>query len=111
MISHSFWPRQRVPYGFMTGVANGDIRKGHGFTHWWTMFNARQMLVHSQLLRAILGRRNHNPSRMRFVEYVLGAFQQYLRNQNMFCILGPSAGHAGLPIAPHMSNANFHPKS
>ena len=33
----------------MTGIANGDIRQGHGFTHWWTMFNPRQMLVHTQL--------------------------------------------------------------
>ena len=49
-----FWPRQEVPYGFMTGIANGDIREGHGFTHWWTMFNARQLLVHTQLLRAIV---------------------------------------------------------
>ncbi len=23
------WPRSAVPYGFMTGVANGDIRQGH----------------------------------------------------------------------------------
>ena len=40
-----FWPRQEVPYGLMTGIQNGDIRKGHGFTHWSTMFNARQLLV------------------------------------------------------------------
>ena len=49
----SWWPRQEVPYGFMTGVANGDIRGGHGFTHWWTMFNPRQLLVHSQLFRIV----------------------------------------------------------
>jgi len=29
-----YWPRSEVPYGFMTGIANGDIRTGHGFTHW-----------------------------------------------------------------------------
>lgn len=37
-----YWPRQAIPFGFMTGMANGDIREGHGFTHWWTMFNPRQ---------------------------------------------------------------------
>ena len=79
-----FWPGQKVPFGFMTGIANGDIREGHGFTHWWTMFNARQMLVHTQLLRAIIagGGTAHAHG---VGEYVLGAFQQYLRNQNMFC--------------------------
>ena len=101
-----FWPRQEVPYGFMTGVANGDIRKGHGFTHWWTMFNARQMLVHSQLLRAIVASETTTlPYEVR--EYVLGAFQQYLRNQNMFCFWDISRDC----LAPHMSNANYHPKS
>jgi putative DNA methylase len=25
----------------------------HGYLNWWTMFNARQMLVHAQLLKAI----------------------------------------------------------
>ena len=37
-----FWPTSEVPFGFMTGMANGDIRKAHGFTHWWKMFNAPQ---------------------------------------------------------------------
>jgi hypothetical protein len=25
-----FWPRSEVPFGFMTAMNNGDIRKGHG---------------------------------------------------------------------------------
>ena len=100
------WPRQRIPYGFMTGIANGDIRQGHGFTHWWTMFNARQMLVHTQLMRAITsGGAANLPYATR--EYILGAFQQYVRNQNMFCFWDISRDC----LAPHMSNANYHPKS
>ena len=85
-----FWPRHEVPYGFMTGIANGDIREGHGFTHWWTMFNARQLLVHTQLLRAIVtgGATAHTYG---IREYVLGAFQQYLRNQSMFSLLAHQA--------------------
>ncbi len=48
-----FWPESEVPFGFMTGIANGDIRKGHGFTHWHTMFNPRQLLVHALILKTI----------------------------------------------------------
>ena len=66
----------------MTGIANGDIREGHGFTHWWTMFNPRQLLVHTQLLRAIVTVGEHSWDTR---EVVLSVFQQYLRNQNMFC--------------------------
>ena len=101
----SWWPRQAVPYGFMTGIANGDIRKGHGFTHWWTMFNPRQLLVHTQLLRAVVegGSALH---RWETREYVLGAFQQYLRNQSMFSFWHRTRDH----FAPALSNSNFHPK-
>ena len=99
-----YWPRSEVPYGFMTGIANGDIRKGHGFTHWWTMFNPRQLLVHSQLLKAI-ATVGHYSWQSR--EYVLGSFQQYIRNQNMFCFWDISRDC----LVPHMSNNNFHPKS
>jgi adenine-specific DNA methylase len=99
-----YWPRSAVPYGFMTGIANGDIREGHGFTHWWTMFNPRQLLVHAQLLRAIATAESYDWT---VREYVLGAFQQYLRNQNLFCFW--DSGYDKL--VPHMSNNNYHPKS
>ena len=101
-----FWPRQAIPYGYMTSIANGDVRLGHGFTHWWTMFNPRQMLVHTQLFRAIVagGSTTH---RWEAREYVLGAFQQYLRNQNMFTIWNPQRD----TLEPMFSNNNYHPKS
>jgi putative DNA methylase len=100
----AYWPRSEVPYGFMTGIANGDIRTGHGFTHWWTMFNARQLLVNAQVLRAIceVGGKRH---RWEAREYVLSAFQQYLRNQNMFCFWNTQRA-----LEPMFSNNNFHPK-
>ena len=102
----SFWPRQKIPFGFMTGVANGDIRQGHGFTHWWTMFSPRQLLGNAQLLRGIIsgGSKAHT---WKTREYILGAFQQYLRNQSMFSFWDISRDC----LAPHMSNANYHPKS
>lgn len=98
-----YWPRSEVPFGFMTHMNNGGI-PNHGFTHWWTMFNPRQALVHAQLLKAILTVGDYGwESR----EYVLGAYQQYLRNQNSFCFW--DIGYDKL--VPHMSNNNFHPKS
>ena len=97
-----FWPVSEVPFGFMTHMNNGGI-PNHGYTHWWTMFNPLQMLIHSQILKAIEVSSAAQPVR----EYVLGAFQQYLRNQNMFCFWDISRDC----MAPHMSNNNYHPKS
>ncbi|MDN4546371.1 DUF1156 domain-containing protein [Pseudomonas sp. C32] len=98
-----YWPRSEVPFGFMTHMNNGGI-PNHGFTHWWTMFNPRQMLVHTQLLKSIITTGSYDwPVR----EYVLGAFQQYLRNQNSFCFW--DIGYDKL--VPHMSNNNYHPKN
>ncbi len=99
-----FWPKSELPYGFMTHMNNGGI-PNHGFTHWWTMFNPRQLLVHTQLLRAIS--RGAGQHRLEVRDYVLGAFQQHLRNQSMF-----SFWHIKLDkLAPALSNSNFHPKS
>ena len=100
-----YWPRSEVPYGFMTHLNNGGI-PNHGFTHWWTMFNPRQLLVNALLLKAI-NEVNGDKHRWEVREFVLAAFQQYLRNQNMFCIW--DIGYDKL--VPHMSNNNYHPKS
>lgn len=99
-----YWPRSAILFGFMTGIANGDIREGHGFTHWWTMFNPRQLLVHAQLLKAILTIGDHTWETR---EYVLGAFQQYLRNHCLFCFWNPQRDTP----EPMFSNNNYHPKS
>lgn len=98
-----YWPTSSVPYGFMTYMNNGGI-PNHGFTHWWTMFNSRQMLVLTQMLKAIdtVGEYSWETR-----EYVIGAFQQYLRNQNSFCFW--DIGYDKL--VPHMSNNNYHPKT
>ena len=98
-----YFPKSEVPYGFMTHHNNGGI-PNHGFTHWWTMFNSRQLLVLGQLLHAL----DHDKaSNERAHEFVLGAFEQYLRNQNMFCIWDISRDC----MAPHFSNNNYHPKA
>lgn len=98
-----YWPRSEIPFGFMTHMNNGGI-PNHGYTHWWTMFNPRQLLVHTQLLRAIITVGTHSWS---VREYVLGAFQQYLRNQSMFTLWNVQ----GDKLEPQFANNNYHPKS
>ncbi|MEY9722099.1 putative DNA methylase [Sinorhizobium fredii] len=101
-----YWPKSEVPYGFMTAVANSDIRVNYGFTHWWTMFNPRQLLILSILLKAIVnvgGAKHQRQVR----EYVLGSFLRYLQHQNMFCFWDIQQDC----VAPSLSNANFHPKA
>lgn len=100
-----YWPRSELPYGFMTHLLNGGI-PNHGFTHWWTMFNHRQLLVNALLLKAIneVGGERH---RWETREYVLASFQQYLRNQVMFTIWNIQADQ----LEPMFANNNFHPKS
>ena len=98
-----YWPRSELPYGFMTHHLQGGV-PNHGFTHWWTMFNPRQLLVHTQLLKAIVNVGNYEWS---IREYVLGAFQQYLRNQSMFTLWNVKADK----LEPMFSNNNYHPKS
>ena len=101
----AYWPRSELPYGFMTHMLNGGI-PNHGFTHWWTMFNARQLLGNALLLKSIaeVGGDKH---RWETREFVLAAFQQYLRNQTML-----SFWHLTYDkLAPGLSNSNFHPKS
>ncbi|WP_144630725.1 DUF1156 domain-containing protein [Bordetella genomosp. 13] len=97
-----YWPRSAIPFGHMTHQRQPLPQ--HGYLNWSDMFNARQMLVHAQLLKAIV---NVGAYDWATREYVLGAFQNHLRNQNMF-----SFWHIKLDkLAPALSNNNFHPKS
>ena len=98
-----YWPRSEIPFGFMTHMNNGGI-PNHGYTHWWAMFNPRQLLGLAQLLKAIVTVGDHD---WLVREYVLGAFQNYVRNQSMFSFWHMSFDK----LAPSMSNSNFHPKS
>ncbi|MDC0404230.1 hypothetical protein OAM26_04275 [Porticoccaceae bacterium] len=98
------WPSSEVPFGFMTGMANGDIRKGHGFTTWDKMFNPLQLLGNALILKALDKAYGFSDKTK---EIVIGCFQQYVRNQNMFCFW--DIGYDKL--VPMMSNNNYHPKS
>jgi putative DNA methylase len=97
-----FWPREGIPYSYMTHHANFALPK-QGYTHWWKMFNSRQLLLLASLLKAI----QNGKASKEVKEQVLGAFQQYVRMQNMFVIWHQTYDK----IAPFMSNPNYAPKA
>jgi predicted RNA-binding Zn-ribbon protein involved in translation (DUF1610 family) len=97
-----YWPTSELPFGFMTHMNNGGI-PNHGYTHWWKMFNPRQLLVHAQLLKAIDKASANEAAKL----FVFGLFQNFLRNENMFCFWHMSHDH----FVPHLSNTNYHPKN
>jgi hypothetical protein len=100
-----YWPQSELPYGFMTSMNNGGL-PNHGYTHWWKMFNPRQLLVHAQLLRAIVtvgGVRHRWETR----EFVLGSWQQMLRYHCMFSIWQADYDK----MIPHFTSNNYHPKA
>ncbi|WP_428565594.1 MAG: hypothetical protein ACP59X_04740 [Solidesulfovibrio sp. DCME] len=99
-----FWPRDELYHYESGNDSKLYIQPSHGFTHWWTMFNPRQLLVNSLLLKAITEAGTY---KWDVREYVLGAFQQYLRNQNLYCFWNSQ----GDKLEPLFSNNNFHPKS
>lgn len=98
-----YWPRSTIPYGHMTHERQPLPQ--HGYHRWSDFFNPRQLLVHALFLKAIV---ESGPQKHRWEarEFVLAAFQQYLRNQNMLCFWHRSHDH----FAPALSNNNFHPK-
>ena len=97
-----YWPRSAIPFGHMTHQRQPLPR--HGYLNWSEMFNPRQLLVHSQLLKALVNVGNYD---WKVREYVLGAFQQYLRNQSLFTLWNVQ----GDKLEPQFANNNFHPKS
>jgi len=98
-----YWPRTAVPEGFKTSYQKIPE---HGYPTFADMFNARQLLVQTQLLKAVL---TVAPEKHEWKtrEYVLAAFQQYLRNQNMLCLWNTQADK----LEPHFSNNNYYPKN
>ena len=99
-----YWPQMEILYSMRTHVK--DPLPDHGYSHWWMLFNNRQLLVHASLLRAITELSEEVwPLDVR--EQALGAFQQYLRNQNMFSFYHVKRDC----LAPALSNPNYNPKN
>ncbi|MCD4760471.1 DUF1156 domain-containing protein [bacterium] len=101
---NGFWPKEAL-YKYEHGNDSKlYIQPDHGFTHWWKMFNQRQLIVHAGLLKAIHNADGHTDDTRLFV---LGGFQQYLRNQVMFTFWNPQRDTP----EPMFSNNNYHPKA
>lgn len=96
-----YWPETAIPVGAEIGPH--DV-SGHHYTHWWKIFNPRQLMTLSILLKAVVNNTDFSWSAR---EYVLGAFQQYLRNQNMFCFWDKDYDK----LVPLFSDNHFHPKA
>lgn len=99
-----WWPRAEIPFGHMTHQRQPLPQ--HGYDAWWKMFNQRQLLVLSQLLRSIEEGGGESVSTV-VRDFVLGVFQPFIRNENMFCFWHRARDH----YAPALSNSNFHPKN
>lgn len=97
----AFWPRSALPYTWMTHHLNGGI-PNWGFTHWYKFFNTRQLLTHALIIQSIVTAK----AEPALEEFVLGAVQQYLRNQNMMCFWNPQRDTP----EPFFSQAHYHPK-
>jgi len=97
-----FWPRSEIPESLRATVKD-VITSGHGYRNWIDMFNSRQLLVHARLLKAIVTVGSYS---WEIREYVLGAFQQYLRGQCMFSFWHITKDH----YAPALSNSDYRPK-
>jgi hypothetical protein len=96
----AYWCKTPVPPGLETTVRT-PLHKYH-YLHWSDFFNPRQMIVHTRLMRAILNAESYSAETRLFA---LSILQQYLRNQNMFCIW--DVGYDKL--APFLSKNNLHP--
>ncbi|MCL7412858.1 MAG: hypothetical protein M8353_04470, partial [ANME-2 cluster archaeon] len=99
-----YWPHSELPFAWETHVQKGNLTK-RGYAHWWKMFNPRQLLVHTHLLKTITEAPADSwPLDVR--EQALGGFQQYLRNQNMFVFWNLQRDTP----EPMFANPNFHVK-
>lgn len=94
-----WWPQSPIHIGHEIG--RHDI-EDHHYKRWEYLFNARQLLSHAQLLRFVVSSSYKRP----VIDFVVGAFQQFLRNQCMFSYWHISKGH----FAPAFSNSNFNPR-
>ncbi|WP_242915512.1 hypothetical protein [Brevundimonas pishanensis] len=97
-----FWPRSDIPESLRASIKD-VITTGHGYRKWSDMFNPRQLLVHARLLQAILRVGTYSWGAR---EYVLGAWQNYLRGQSMFSFWHITKDH----YAPALSNSDYRPK-
>jgi hypothetical protein len=95
-----FWPREEVMAGLETTVRT-PLHK-YQYLRWVDFFSPLQLLVQSQFLKAI---KTCTYASDTTKDFVLGAFQQYLRNNNLFCIWNITADK----LEPFLSKNNMQP--
>lgn len=98
----NYYPKSAIPFGHETHQRRPIDR--HGFLNFSDFFNHRQLLIHTLLLKSIDTAVGFSDSAK---EVALGAFQSYLRNQNMFNFWNPQRDTP----EPMFSNNNYHPKT
>jgi len=99
----NYFPKQKIPVGERT--IKRDSLHEWGYTHWWKMFNSRQLLVHTQLFKAVTNAPG-NTWPLDVKEQVIGGLQQLLRYCSMFSFYQQKYDKT----IPHFSNSNYHPK-
>jgi 16S rRNA G966 N2-methylase RsmD len=99
-----YWPQSKILHSFLTHKKENLSKWGH--SHWWKMFNSRQLLSLSCLLKTITETDEVSHS-LDEREQVLGAFQKYLGVMNMFSFWD----HSRDTIAPLFANRGFPPKN
>lgn len=97
-----YWPKSEIPFGLKAHIK--DPLPKHGYTKWEHLFNARQLLLHSLLFKALDSATGFSEET---VDFVAGALQQYLSYQNMFSFWHRSKDH----FAPFLSNNNLNQKN
>lgn len=98
-----YWPKDiKIPQGHEAHQRRPLDQ--HGYFYWSDFFNPRQLLIHALLLKATVTVGKHN---WKVREFVLGAFQQYLRCNNNFSIWHTKNNQ----ISAALSNSNFHPRT
>ena len=95
-----YFSKTKIAEGLETTVRTPLIR--YGYKDWSNAFNSRQMLSNALILRAIdvVGNYRHEVR-----EFVLAGFQQYIRNNNMFCIWNTQRD----TLEPFLSKNNLQP--
>lgn len=98
-------PKEELFYGFRTYWQSGGLTN-RGITHWYKMFNPRQLYINSLLLKEIM----EAPGDTFDIDsksQILGGWQNYLRHNCMFTIWNLG----GDKLEPHFANNNYHPKN
>src|SRR5206468_2119687 len=92
------FPKQQIPFGYQT--VKGNDLPGHGYGYWHQLFNPRQLLCLSTLIKAIDEEPDHA-----LKEMLLTAFMQLIRNQCLLCFYNAQAGK----LEPALSRKDFAP--